>query len=41
MKMRRHKVKHKKRAAKKFGKSVHRTKKANMRSSPMRGGWRF
>lgn len=41
MKLRRHKVKHKKVAARKFSKSVRRTKKPNIRSAVTRGGFRF
>lgn len=39
--MRRSKVKHKRKAAKRFNKSFHKTKKPNMQRGPMRGGFRF
>lgn len=31
----------KRRSSRKFSRNVSRTKGANMRNSPMRGGWRF
>lgn len=39
--MRRAKVKNRRKAAKKFNRSVHKTKKVNMHSPVMRGGIRF
>lgn len=39
--MKRHKIKRKHRAAKKFNRSVHRTKKVNVKRAIMRGGYRL
>lgn len=41
MRMRRHKVRHKRHAARKFNKSFHRTKKPNLSRGVKRGGFRF
>lgn len=38
---RRFKVKSKRHAARKFGKSAHKTKGMNLRAMPMRGGFRI
>lgn len=39
--LRRHKVRRKGKAARRFNKSFHRTKKPNLKRGVMRGGYRF